>query len=203
MRTRLLPSLLFLPSLLVPLLLLGGFAVPASAAAPASPIHAVDADGHPAVLNARDVITAVLSSSPDTQDRTRKAGAILDPYRGRKDFRLIVVIDLRDSLAGIVPDFVKSQIRHNLDDESKRLVPFYRKNGNPGDPRRDAVAIPDFDGKLIDALAWNPDDDLLRVTVFGKEGRVLHYWEDLQKVDELYGIVTKALPLPLASDAKP
>ncbi len=174
---------------------------PAAFAVSPSPIHAVDADGHPAVLNAKDAVTAVLSSSPDTQDRTRKAGAILDPYRGRKDFRLIVVIDLHDSLAGIVPDFVKSQIRHNLDDESKRLIPFYRKNGNPGDPRRDAVAIPDFDGKLIDALSWNTDDDLLRVTVFGREGRVLHYWEDLQKIDDLYGVVTKAL-LP-SSDAKP
>ncbi|SDT87745.1 hypothetical protein SAMN05444156_0340 [Verrucomicrobium sp. GAS474] len=165
---------------------------------PAKPIEGVNADGHAVTLNAKDLVTVVISSSPDTQERTRQAGSLIDTYRGRKDFRLIIVVDLRDSLAGIVPDFVKSQIRTNLDTEAKRLIPFYRKNGNPGNPRTDLAAIPDFDGKLVDALKWNPDDDLLRVTVFGRDGNVLHYWEDLKAPEQLRDVVAKAL-----GDAKP
>ena len=167
---------------------------------PAAPLDAVDADGHHMTLNAKGFITAVISSSPDTQERTRTAGQVLDAYRGRSDFRLIIVVDLRDSLAGIAPDFVKNQIRNNLNDEAKRLVPFYRKNGNSGNPRADLSAIPDFDGKLIDSLQWKPDDDLLRITLFGKDGKPIRTWDDLQKPALLADAVAKALgavPVPV------
>ena len=170
-----------------------------------APLEAVDADGRHMTLNAKGTLTAVISSSPDTQDRTRAAGQVLDLYRGRSDFRLIIVVDLRDSLAGIAPDFVKSQIRHNLDDEAKRLTPFYRKNGNGGNPRADLSAIPDFDGKLIDALQWKPDDDLLRITLFGKDGKPIRTWDDLQKPALLADAVAKALggtPAATATDKK-
>jgi len=182
------------------LLFLATVAVSASAKS----LDATDADGHRVVLNAKGTVTAVISSSPDTQDRTREAGALLDPRRGRKDFRLAIVVDLRDSLAGIVPDFVKSQIRSNLDTEAKRLVPFYRKNGNPGNPRPDLVAIPDFDGKLVDALGWDPDDDKLRVSVYGRDGQLVKSWTDLKKPAELDAAVAKALAADSpAPSAKP
>ena len=161
--------------------------------AAAAPLPATDVDDRPLILNAPGAVTAVISSSPDTQNATRDAGAQLDRYRGRADFRLVIVVDLRDSLAGIVGGYVRDRMKQNLDAEAIRLRPFYRANGNPHDPRADLEAIPDFDGKIVDSLHWDKDPAHLRVTVFGRDGHLLHHWDDLKDYRELDAVVTKEL----------
>lgn len=161
--------------------------------AAAAPLPATDVDDRPLILNAPGAVTAVISSSPDTQNATRDAGAQLDRYRGRADFRLVIVVDLRDSLAGIVGGYVRDRMKQNLDAEALRLRPFYRANGNPHNPRADLEAIPDFDGKIVDSLHWDKDPAHLRVTVFGRDGHLLHHWDDLKDYRELDAVVTKEL----------
>jgi len=176
----LLPSLAFL-------LLLG------SVAAEAAPLPATDVDDRAVVLNAPGAVTAVISSSPQTEKATRDAGAQLDRYRGRADFRLVIVVDLRDSLAGIVGGYVRDRMKQNLDAEALRLRPFYRANGNPRNPRADLEAIPDFDGRTVDSLHWDKDPAHLRVTVFGRDGHLLRRWDDLKDYRELDTVVTQGL----------
>ncbi len=166
----------------------------------AASLQAIDVDDRPVVLNSPGAVTAVISSSPDTQNATRDAGAQLDRYRGRPDFRLVIVVDLRDSLAGIVGGYVRDRMKQNLDAEALRLRPFYRANGNPHNPRPDLEAIPDFDGKIVDSLHWDKDPARLRVTVFGRDGHVLRRWDDLKDYRELDAAVTKGLaPQPSPS----
>lgn len=156
-------------------------------------LQADDVDGKPVRLNAPDAVTAVISSSPETQVRTREAGARLDRFRGRHDFRLVIVVDLRDSLAGMVTGYVKGRIRKDLDAEAERLRPFYRANGNLRDPRADLATIPDFGGTAVDRLHWDKDASRLRVTVFGTDGRELKKWDDLKDPSELDRAVSAAL----------
>ena len=169
----------------------------------AAPLGVTDVDGRSVVLNAPGAVTAVISSSQDTADATRDAGAVLDRYRGRADFQLVIVVDLRDSLAGIVEGYVRSRMKQNLDAEAVRLRPFYLANGNHHDPRPELEAIPDFSGQVVDALHWDKDASRLRVTVFGRDGRLLRRWDNLKDYRELDAVVSKELEPPPPSPSAP
>ncbi len=162
-------------------------------AADPEPIAAVDVDGRPVQLNATGKITAVLSSSPDTQDRTRTAGAALDRFRGRKDFGLVIVVDLRGSLAGLAQGYVRDRMKRDLDSEAERLRPSFAANGNTGNPRAELEAVADFDGAVVDALRWNKDSGKLRATLFGPDGREIRKWDDLRDPRELDRAATRSI----------
>lgn len=178
------------PALLACFFLLGGLL-------PAAPISATDADGRPVVLNAPGKVTAVISSSPETQDQTRAAGRVLDVYRGRADFQLVIVVDLRGSFAGIVPGIVKGRMRDELDKEAVRLTPAYRANGNAKNPRPDMESVPDFDGTVSKPLGWAETPGKLRVVLFGPDGIKIAHWDDLKPADypKLHAAATRALGL--------
>jgi len=159
----------------------------------AAPIDATDVDGRPLRLNAPGAVTAVISSSPATQQQTRDSGKALDRFRGRADFRLVVVVDLHGSMAGIVSGYVRDRMRHDLDTEAERLKPAYQANGNAHSPRPDLEGVVDFDGKLVDALQWERDAGKLRVTVFAKDGHEAARWADLKDYAELEKTVARAL----------
>ena len=156
-------------------------------------IEAVDIDGHTLTLDAPGHVTAVISSSPETQNRTRDAGGLLDRYRGRTDFRIVIVVDLRSSFAGVFPGIVRSQMRESLEAEAARLKPFYLAHGNPRNPREETEAIADFDGALCEKLAWADTPDRLRVVVFGRNGKELGRWSDLTDYAPLQKTVSAAL----------
>jgi hypothetical protein len=164
-----------------------------TAIAPAAPIAATDVDGRAVRLNAPGAVTAVISSSPATQQQTRDSGKALDRFRGRADFRLVVVVDLHGSMAGIVSGYVRDRMRHDLDTEAERLKPAYQANGNSHPPRPDLEGVVDFDGQLVDALRWERDAGKLRVTVFAKDGREAARWADLKDYAELEKAVARAL----------
>ena len=182
------------PAPALPLLAFLGLLAVATAAAP---ILATDADGRPVAVNAPGKVVAVLSSSPATQDQTRAAGRVLDGYRGRPDFRLVIVVDLRGSFAGVVPGIVRRRMRDELDKEAVRLAPFYRANGNANDPRPDMESIPDFDGTVCKPLGWAETPGKLRVVLFGADGKPLAHWDDLQPADypKLHAAARQALGL--------
>src|ERR1700683_1169569 len=80
--------------------------------------RAVDADNHSIVLNHPGVVTLVLGTNEDSQDKARSAGKAMYPLQGRPDFQLIVVVDLRNSIATWVRSVVLAQMRSNLDHEA-------------------------------------------------------------------------------------
>jgi len=148
---------------------------------------ALDADNRTILLNRPGLITLVLGTSEDSQDGARAAGKAMYPLQGRPDFQLIVVVDLRDSIATWAPSIVTSKMRSSLDDEALDLKPYFLKNGNKSDPRKSLVVIPDFSGTICPQLGWTGGSDDLRGILFGTDGREITRWD---KIDDMAKLQT-------------
>ena len=162
-------------------------------------------DGKPTVLNPKGKITVVMASSQPLADTTREFGRAMYPWQGLEEFRVIVVVDLRKSLGTLFKGWTVGKMKADLNEEALTLTPWFQGRGNKNNPRPYLCAIPDFDGKTTDALGWGRDHEIMKVTIFGKEGEVL--WSDkaaksavpLQtKLKELLGA-----PAPTPPDAEP
>jgi len=129
----------------------------------------------------------VLGTSEDSQDAARAAGVAVYPLQGRPDFQLIVVVDLRDSIATWAPSIVTARMRSSLDDEAIELKPYFLKNGNKSNPRYSSYVIPDFKGTICPQLGWTGSSDHLRGIVFGVDGREIERWD---KVDDMTKLQT-------------
>ena len=167
-----------------------------SAAPALPPVHkfkAVDADNHTIFINRPGLITLVLGTSEDSQDAARAAGKTMYPLQGRPDFQLIVVVDLRNSIATWAPSLVISQMRSNLDHEAIALKPYYLKNGNKSNPRTSSYVIPDFSGTICPQLDWPGNSDDLRGILFGADGREINRWDKLEDMDKLLADVHAAI----------
>jgi hypothetical protein len=145
-------------------------------------LHAVDADNHNIPINRPGMITVVVGTSEDSQDAARDAGKAMYPFEGRPDFALIVVVDLRDSIASWVPSIVTTRMRVSLDQEAIELKPSFLKNGNRDNPRTSLHVVPDFSGTICPLLGWKDGSGDLRVILFGVDGREI---ERLDKVDDM------------------
>ena len=183
-------------------------AAPASTPAP-TPVHppplhkfkAVDADGHSVLINRPGLIPLLLGTSEDSQDLARAAGKAMYPLQGRPDFQLIVVVDLRNSIASWVPSVVLAQMRSNLDSEAIALKPYYLKNGNKSNPRSSSHVIADFTGTICPQLGWPNHADDLRGILFGADGRENTRWDKIDDMDKLQNQVRTAITALDAANA--
>lgn len=141
-------------------------------------VRVVDADEVERRLDEPGRVTAVIYTNSALQRWTREAGAALDEFQGRRDFRLVVVADLRGTMADWAPGYTVRRMRRDLDAEARRVTPFYLKNGNRSDPRPDMSAVADFDGEASVRLGWEKPANLRRVLIFGKDRRVVYRAED-------------------------
>jgi hypothetical protein len=156
-------------------------------------IHGVDADNQLIVVNRPGVITLLLGTNEDSQDAARSAGIAVYPLQGRLDFQLIVVVDLRDSIATWMPAVVLAKMRSNLDHEAIALKPYFLKNGNKSDPRKTSYVIPDFGGTICPQLGWPSTSDDLRGILFGADGREIKRWDKIEDMDALQADVRAAI----------
>lgn len=157
------------------------------------PVTATDADSRQVTLNQKERVTVVLICTEENQTEVRDAAGKLDSFRGLPLFRVIAVVDLRDSLGNMVEGIVRWRMQEDLDEEAERITPFYRANGNTNDPRPDLSAVPDFNGDICKALGWSKSSNKLRVIVFGQDGQPLQRWDELKDHNELLAVVRKAL----------
>jgi hypothetical protein len=169
----------------------------------AKELSSIDADNRSIELNAKGFVTLVLYSSEDLQDRTRELGRWIDSLRGRTHFRLIVVVDLRDSLGGLVPGVVRDQMRSNLDTEAKRIKPFYNENKSPLDPRKDLCVIPDFSGDLCTELGWKEELEKIEAVLFDENGNEINRWNDPQDNKTMVSTIASALEKSLKPQSEP
>jgi hypothetical protein len=174
--------------------------VAAKAPAAARKIHAVDADNQLIVVNRPGVITLLLGTNENSQDGARSAGIAVYPLQGRPDFQLIVVVDLRDSIATWMPALVLSKMRDNLDHEAIELKPYYLKNGNKSDPRKSSYVIPDFGGTICPQLGWPTTSDDLRGILFGADGREIKRWDKLEDMNAMQADVRAAIQALIDAD---
>jgi len=139
-------------------------------------------------------------TSEDSQDAARAAGKAMYPLRGRPDFQLIVVVDLRDSIATWAPSIVLSRMRANLDDEAIALKPYFLKNGNKSDPRKSSHVIADFSGTICPQLGWTKGSDNLRGILFGADGREIERWDKIEDMTKLQTDVRAAIQSLIDAD---
>jgi hypothetical protein len=158
-------------------LLLLGILTPICRAQSPSPLSVTDADGKVWTLNAPGRVTVIIGNSPASAQAARDCGKALDEFQGRPDFRALVVVDLRGSLAHFAQGYTRYRMRHDLNAEAVRITPWYRRNHNLSDPRRDIGAVADFDGSVCDPLGWPRDVPGLRVVIFDKTGNVTARFE--------------------------
>ncbi|GAB4253166.1 MAG: hypothetical protein OHK005_20480 [Candidatus Methylacidiphilales bacterium] len=111
-------------------------------------------DGVKLNLNDRAWATVVLYSNQRVQRQTRAAGQIFDPLQGKARFRLVVVVDLRGSLANWAPGYTIRTIQRDLDQEASRVEPFFKANRNLTNPRASLHVVADFTGQTCTALGW-------------------------------------------------
>ena len=167
--------------------------------------HPKDCDGKVVELNPLDRITVVLASSQPLADTTREFGRALYGWQGRKEFRVIVVVDLRKSLGTLFKGWTVGKMKADLDEEAERLIPWYRANHNPNDPRADLCGIADFDGYVTDSLEWGSDEKKMKVMIIGKKGDVIWSAMDTTSPKAMQVEVKKLLgdPVPTPPDAYP
>jgi hypothetical protein len=167
--------------------------------------HPKDCDGKVVELNPADRITVVLASSQPLADTTREFGRALYGWQGRKKFRVIVVVDLRKSLGTLFKGWTVGKMKADLDEEAETLIPWYRANQNPNNPRPDLCGIADFDGKVTESLGWGSDDTKMKVSIFGKDRNVVWSNVNLRTPASLQAEIEKLLgkPVPTPPDAKP
>ena len=167
--------------------------------------HPKDCDGKVVELNPADRITVVLASSQPLADTTREFGRALYGWQGRKEFRVIVVVDLRKSLGTLFKGWTVGKMKADMDEEAERLIPWYRANKNLNNPRPDLCGIADFDGKVTESLGWGSDDTKMKVSIFGKNGDVVWSNVNLRTPASLQAEIEKLLgkPVPTPPDAMP
>jgi hypothetical protein len=161
---------------------------------------ALDADNHVVVLNRPGMVTVVLGTSEDSQDAARAAGKVMYPLQGRPDFQLIVVVDLRGSMATWVPSMVLDRMRSSLDQEAVELKPYFLNNGNKSNPRTTSYVVPDFSGTICPQLGWTEGSDDLRGILFGIDGRELLRWDKIDDMGKLQNDTRAAIQALIDSD---
>lgn len=163
-------------------------------------IRGVDADNRQILVNRPGVVTLVLGTNEDSQDAARAAGKVMYPLQGRPDFQLIVVVDLRGSIATWAPSIVLSRMRASLDEEAVELKPYFLQNGNKSNPRYGTYVIPDFSGTICPQLSWGEDADDLRGIMFGVDGREIARWDKIDDMGKLQSDVRAAIQALIDSD---
>jgi len=162
-------------------------------------------DGKIVTLNPEGKVTVVMASSQPLAETTREFGRAMYPWQGLDDFRVIVVVDLRKSLGTLFKAWTVGKMKADLNEEGETLQPWFRARGNMSNPREVLCAIPDFDGKTSDSLGWGADDRKMKVTLFGKDGKVIWSSKDVASSTEVSRRLTELLgpPAPRPPDAVP
>lgn len=151
--------------------LLGLGALPLAAQDKKSAVVITDVDGKKWDLGQTGVVTMVLYTSQANQDKSRAAGRVFDSLRGQPEFRMVALVDLRETLADWAPGYTQRRILKNLDEETVRLKPFYAANGNKTDPRKEVGAATDFKGETCNKLGWTTVSKGVRFIIFDKDGK--------------------------------
>lgn len=168
-------------------------------------IQPKNCDGKIVTLNPEGKITVVMASSQPLAETTREFGRAMYPWQGLDDFRVIVVVDLRKSLGTLFKGWTVGKMKADLNEEGETLQPWFRARGNKNNPREVLCAIPDFDGKTSESLGWGSDDRKMKVTLFGKDGKMIWSSKDLSTSFEVTRRLTELLgpPAPRPPDAGP
>jgi hypothetical protein len=154
-----------------------------------APINGQDVNGQAVAVNGHGHYTVVMYTNPDLEDESRAMTLALDPFRGRNDFALIRVVDLRGDVPPQMRGIVRGQIRKEMVRENKRL----EKQRGIVDASSRAPIIPDFSGSTLDALGWSSTYSQVRVVVYDEHGKEIKRLADMSDPKELTKVMGEIL----------
>jgi hypothetical protein len=158
-----------------------------AACAPGS-ISGQDVNGRAVAINARGHYTVVMYTNPDLEDESRAMTLALDPYRARRDFDFVRVVDLRGDVPASMRSMVRGQIRKEQAKESARL-----KKAGVNASADSAPIIPDFSGSTLDALGWGSTYDEVHLVVYDTHGREVKRLESVTDAKQMTKVVDSIL----------
>lgn len=154
-----------------------------------------DVDGQPLIFDQTNQITVVVQSRESLQKRTRQAGITLYPLHAHTNWKLVIVVDLRDSLARMAKGYTGRRMQRDLDSEAETIHQIVT-NRSLADLRQGLRGVADFDGKTSDALGFTHSESNLGAVIFNSKGEVHRRWNDLTNTSELQASLVELLPSP-------
>lgn len=152
-------------------------------------INFVDVDGH-SLSTADGHVTLLVLMTPEDREKARNVGDRVPDYcLGNPNYRMIAILNFTRRRTQIGRNIVTALVRHNLDEEAKRLQARYDEKKIARDARTDMFTVTDFDGTVSSQLGAESPAASFGVFVFGRNGELLQHWDDVPSAQELAAVV--------------
>ena len=148
-------------------------------------INFVDVDGN-SLSTADGHLTVIVLMTPEDREKARSVGDRAPDYcLGNPNYRMITILNFTRKHAQIGRNVVTMLVRHQLDEEAKRLQARYNEKKIARDARSDIFTVADFDGTVSSQLSGESPAPSFGVFVFGRNGELLQHWDDVPSTQEL------------------
>lgn len=152
-------------------------------------INLVDVDGN-SLSTADGHVTVVVLMTPEDREKARSVGDRAPDYcLGNPNYRMVTVLNLSRRRTQIGRNVVTMLVRHQLDEEAKRLQARYDEKKITRDARNDIYTVTDFDGTAASQLGAEASAANFGVFVFGRNGELLQHWDDVPSAQELAAVI--------------
>jgi hypothetical protein len=152
-------------------------------------INFVDVDGH-SLSTADGHVTVLVLMTPEDREKARSIGDRAPDYcLGNPSYRMITILNFTKRRTPIGRNVVTMLVRHQLDEEAKRLQARYNEKKIARDARSDIYTVTDFDGTISSQLGAESGAPSFGVFVFGRNGELLQHWDDVPSAQELASVV--------------
>jgi len=152
-------------------------------------INFVDVDGN-SLSTADGHVTVLVLMTPEDREKARSIGDRAPDYcLGNPSYRMITVLNFTRRRTQIGRNVVTMLVRHQLDEEAKRLQARYNEKKIARDARSDIYTVTDFDGTISSQLGAESAVAGFGVFVFGRNGELLQHWDDVPSTQELASVV--------------
>jgi len=152
-------------------------------------INFVDVDGN-SLSTADGHVTVLVLMTPEDREKARSIGDRAPDYcLGNPSYRMITILNLTKRRTPIGRNIVTTLVRHQLDEEAKRLQARYNEKKIARDARSDIYTVTDFDGTISSQLGAESAAGGFGVFVFGRNGELLQHWDDVPSAQELASVV--------------
>ena len=148
-----------------------------------------DVDGRPLSTADGHVTVLVLTTTEDSARAHAVADHVPDYCLGNENYRMITVLHFRKKHSQFGRAVAMMLIRHRLDEEAKRLQTRYDAMKIARPARQDVHVVADFDGAVTAQLGVESGTAVFHVFVFGRDGELLHHWDDVPGAEELAAAV--------------
>jgi len=152
-------------------------------------VNFVDVDGN-ALSTADGHVTVLVVTTPLDSEKARGVGDRVPGYcLGNPNYRMITILDFTRRHTQIGRKIATMFVRHRLNEEAKRLQARYDAKKIASSARSDIFAVADFDGTASSRLGGQPEATDFHVFVFGRNGELLHQWNEVPSAADLAAAV--------------